>query len=69
MATYSEPPTSLGAKIALTIIVLVALAAVVTAVSGGFKQPPQPCSTYKEATLTELPAKCITPQGGYNPQG
>lgn len=26
-----------------------------------------PCSSYKESKLSDIPAKCITPEGGYKP--
>lgn len=34
-----------------------------------FKDPPKPCSEYAESRLAEIPAKCITPQGGFKLDG
>lgn len=30
------------------------------------KHDAAPCSTFKQDTLSELPARCITKQGGFN---
>lgn len=64
----SNDPIGTGIAIFCVALVVATIAALPSMRRDSQKQREvTPCSAYREATLDNIPAKCITPQGGFKP--
>lgn len=69
MTTYGSDPSPWKFTVGLIIALLLIMGAFLSANQGGnirqHEHDVAPCSSFSQDTLSELPARCVTPEGGF----